>query len=188
MLRCGVGSIACLAWLTGCNTPSSSNRAEELRLPFPIPSEDWKYEAGKSKHETVATWSKTNEHLILTITHLRPTKTPKAWRDDVEAYAKTNLLEDYQSEILREGLRNNYRLLEWKTEATSKKGGFPIVNLSLYIEGEDAGYFISKRWSRVKPSEAELMHWRDYFDSIQVADDRKPNHRGSLDLLRVRSF
>jgi hypothetical protein len=165
--------------LVGCSSISSNQseglRDENLLMQLPIPGDGWINQSSKVGRETTSVWVKPNESLKLKISHGVKRLNLQRTREKMSEFAQQDMVAQLKEQTLQEGSVNNYPMLLWQTETTLKSGD-QTVNLFLFIQGNDACYFMQRRWNYPTVPPTELKLWIDYLKSVSVCDTRDPKH------------
>jgi hypothetical protein len=167
--------LSILALLPSC--ASKAGGPEKLIMPRPIPlgSDGWTQQSGKDSLGKFVLWSTKGQRLRLTISEKARRMSPEAMRASIEGGARDGTATGLRSQILRQGMTNGYPALLWQNSATLANG-VKTVNLLLYIQGNDAGYLLQRRWDRASVSESEMQRWRAYFQTISACDPGDSRH------------
>ena len=162
--------------VSACSTTSRRGfRDENILLNLPIPESGWTFRSGKEKGDDVMVWSKDREWLRVSILHGWGKQTPQKFRFGIDDAARNNLTSHFESTVLKEDFVNNYPMILWETDATLKDGT-KAVSLFLYVEGNDAGYWVNRRWLEPVVPQAVKELWINYFSTISVCDSRSAEH------------
>ena len=169
-------SLLSLLFLSACSTTTQGSfKDENILLNLPIPESGWTFGSGKKNGDDVEVWAKEGEWLRIDILHGRGRQTPEQFQSGVDEAARKNLTKDFESTILKKGFVNNYPMILWQTSATLNSGS-KVFSLFLYIEGNDAGYWVNRRWLNLDVSQADKESWVKYLSSISVCDSRSAEH------------
>jgi len=162
--------------LSACSTTTGgSYKDENILLNLPIPESGWTFRSGKKDGDDVMIWSKEREWLRVSILHGLGGRTPEQFRLRIDDAARNGLTSSLESTVLKKGYVNNYPMILWETDATLKDGA-KAVNLFLYVEGNDAGYWVNRRWLNLNVSQTDIESWVKYLSSISVCDSRSAEH------------
>jgi hypothetical protein len=165
--------------VVGCTAVRQRGLVDEnLLIKLPIPGSGWTIHSGERGRDSMTSWSREGEWFKLTITHGRGSPEPRRARLGIDDAARENLTLNLQSVELKQGSVNNYPMILWQTSATLRDGT-KTFNLFLYIKGNDAAYFIQRRWNYGQVPEEEQKLWIDYMSSISVVDNRYPEHQSA---------
>jgi hypothetical protein len=164
-----------LVILSACSATQTGFQDENIMLTTPIPDSGWTFRTGKQNGDDVMLWSKEQEWLRVNILHSRGKRTPEQFQSGLDEAARENLTKDFESTGLKKGLINNYPMILWQTSATLKSGS-KIFNLFLYIEGNDAGYWVNRRWLNLDVSQTDKETWVKYLSTVSVCDSRSTEH------------
>jgi len=176
-MKTNIVALIFLLGLTSCSTMQRGGLVDEnILLKVPIPGSGWTIRSGEKGDESIRMWHKENEWFKVTISHGGPHPEPAQFRIGVDDAARQNLTSNLQSKELKTGLVNNYPMILWQTEATLKDGT-KTFNLFLYIKGNDANYYVQRRWNSALVSDSEKQLWIDYMLTISVCDNRYPEHQ-----------
>jgi hypothetical protein len=169
-------SLLSLLILSACSTTTGgSYKDENILLNLPIPESGWTFRPGKKDGDDVEVWAKEREWFRVDILHGRGRQIPERFQSGVDEAARKNLTKDFESTVLKKGFVNNYPMMLWQTSATLNSGS-KVFNLFLYIEGNDAGYWVNRRWLNLDVSQADKESWIKYLSSISVCDSRSTEH------------
>jgi hypothetical protein len=168
-------SFFALLILSACSTTQAGFRDENILLNLPIPESGWAFGSGKKNGDDVEVWAKEREWLRVDILHGRGRQMPEQFQSGVDEAARKNLTKDFESTALKKGFVNNYPMILWQTSATLNNGS-KIFSLFLYIEGNDAGYWVNRRWLNLSVSQTDKELWVKYLSSISVCDSRSAEH------------
>jgi hypothetical protein len=162
--------------LSACSTTTQGSfKDENILLNLPIPESGWTFGSGKKDGDDVMVWSKEREWLRVNILHSRGRQISEQFQSGIDEAARKHLTKDFESTVLKKGFVNNYPMILWQTSATLNSGS-KIINLFLYIEGNDAGYWVNRRWLNLDVSQTDKESWVKYLSSISVCDSRSAEH------------
>jgi hypothetical protein len=168
-------AVLSLLILSACSTTQTGFRDENILLNLPIPDSGWAFHSGKEDRDDVILWLKGREWLRVNILHSRGRQIPEQYQSEIDEAARKHLTKDFESTVLKKGFVNNYPMILWQTSATLNSGS-KIFNLFLYIEGNDAGYWINRRWLNLEVSQTDKELWVKYLSTISVCDSRSAEH------------
>jgi hypothetical protein len=161
--------------LSACSTKQPGFRDENILLNLPIPESGWNFGSGKDKGDDIEVWAKKREWLRVEILHHHGKQIPREFQSGIDDATRKSLTKTFESSVLKEDFVNNYPMILWQTSGTLNDGT-KIFHLFLYIEGNDAGYWIDRRWLNSDVSQADKELWVKYLSSISVCDSRDPEH------------
>ena len=162
--------------LSACSTTTQGSfKDENILLNLPIPESGWTFGSGKKNGDDVEVWAKEGEWLRVDILHGRGRQTPEQFQSGVDEAARKNLTKNFESTVLKKGFVNNYPMILWQTSATLNSGS-KVFSLFLYIEGNDAGYWVNRRWLNLDVLQADKELWVKYLSSISACDSRSAEH------------
>src|SRR6185369_849771 len=168
--------LSCAIFLAGCSiVPSNGLKYENIKLPVPVPEEGWTMRSGDVGKNSIASWIKENNQFEMTIMRGGKPDAPEKFQTGMDSAARGFVAPGFQSKVLKQGTVNNYPMILWETEATLTNGT-KLVNLFLYISGNDAGYWLHRRWRNLSVPDADKQRWIDYLESVSVCDTRSADH------------
>lgn len=176
-MKHAVVCLSLVAVLAGCSyRPSrwSGLEHERVSLPQPLPGGDWGFRAERTADATISRWARLGESLQLTVRRSVDRPGPEAFRHDEDVRAQQGNLLSFRSTVLDSGPVNGYPAVLWQKDSVLP-GERAVVELHLYIAGNDASYSIRRRWDRGPVAPAELQRWVGFLKEISVCDPRLPD-------------
>jgi hypothetical protein len=164
--------------LAGCAyrpAPLSGLEYETIHLPQDLPGGGWGVTTERNAEATLKRWHRAGESMLLSVRRSRAVMPPDLFRHDADADAQGRPRLAFRSTVLTEARINGYRRIAWRTESTLP-GGEGTESLLLYIEGNDASYFIEHRWDGPPAAEFRRRAWLDYLLAVTVCDPRSAEH------------
>lgn len=164
-----------LAFVACSTAPNNGIKYENILIALPIPEAGWIFRASKDHEDDALTWSKGRERFQVNVLRRREKKSPYSFRTGIDNATREHLTSSFETVELNSGVVNNYPMIMWETKAVLNDGT-KTMNLFLYIKGNDACYWIHKRWVNQEVSSTTRQLWLDYLSTISVCDTRRAEH------------